>query len=51
MRRGFQMMVGERCRDHLVATYLAKVNAMRRQFLRLAANDQNQSKNRALNGE
>jgi len=41
MRRGFQMMAGERCGDHLVATYVAKVNAMKRQFVRLAANDQN----------
>jgi hypothetical protein len=32
-------MPGERCGDHLVATYLAKVNAMKRQFLRLGAND------------
>lgn len=51
MRRGFQVMAGERCGDHLIATYLAKVNAMKRQFPRLAANDQNYSKNRALNGE
>jgi hypothetical protein len=36
-RRNFQLMAGERCGDHLVAAYLAKVNAMRRQFLRLAA--------------
>jgi hypothetical protein len=36
-RRGFQMMAGERCGDHLVAAYLAKVNAMKRQFLRLSA--------------
>ena len=35
VRRGFQVMVGERCGDHLVTTYLAKVNAMKRQFLRL----------------
>lgn len=41
MRRGFQMMAGERCSDHRVAAYLANVNAMKRQFLRLAANDQN----------
>jgi hypothetical protein len=40
-RRGFQPMAGERCGDHLVATYLAKVNAMRRLFLRLAGNGQN----------
>jgi hypothetical protein len=35
-RRGFQQMPGERCGDHDVATYLARVNAMKRQFLRLA---------------
>ena len=39
MRRGFQIVASERCGDHLVAAYLAKVNAMKRQFLRLAAND------------
>jgi transglycosylase-like protein with SLT domain len=39
--RGFQMMAGERCGDHLVAAYLAKVNAMKRQFLRLAADSRN----------
>jgi hypothetical protein len=32
-RRGFQVMAGERCGDHSVAAYLAKVNAMKRQFL------------------
>ncbi len=36
-RRGFLPLAGERCGDHLVATYLDKVNAMKRQFLRLAA--------------
>jgi hypothetical protein len=36
-RRGFHPLPGERCGDHAVATYLAKVNAMKRQFLRLAA--------------
>jgi hypothetical protein len=36
-RRKFQMIAGERCGDHLVAAYLARVNAMKRQFLRLAA--------------
>ena len=36
-RRGFHLMAGERCGDHDVATYLAQVNAMKRQFLRLAA--------------
>ena len=40
-QRGFQAMAGERCGDHPVAAYLAKVNAMKRQFLRLAANNQN----------
>ena len=40
-RRNFQMMAGERCGDHLVAVYLAKVNAMKRQFLRLAADGRN----------
>src|SRR5438105_11432637 len=33
-RRKFQMIAGERCGDHLVASYIAKVNAMKRQFLR-----------------
>jgi hypothetical protein len=33
VRRGFKVMADERCGDHLVATYLAKVNAMKRQFL------------------
>src|SRR5882757_3783454 len=41
VRRGFQVMAGERCGDHPVATYLAKVNVMKRQFLRLAANGEN----------
>jgi hypothetical protein len=41
VRRGFQLMTGERCGDHLVAAYLAKVKAMKRQFLRLAANGRN----------
>jgi hypothetical protein len=36
-RRNFQMIAGERCGDHLVASYVAKVNAMKRQFVRLAA--------------
>ncbi|MHC2579175.1 hypothetical protein ACVI1J_009463 [Bradyrhizobium diazoefficiens] len=36
-RRKFQMIAGERCGDHLVAGYVARVNAMKRQFLRLAA--------------
>jgi len=32
-------MAGERCGDHLVAAYLSRVNAMKRQFLRLATDD------------
>jgi len=35
-RRHFQMMAGERCGDHLVAAYVARVNALKRQFLSLA---------------
>ncbi|MBR1175868.1 transglycosylase SLT domain-containing protein [Bradyrhizobium sp. KB893862 SZCCT0404] len=38
-RRKFQMIAGERCGDHLVAGYVARVNAMKRQFVRLAAED------------
>ncbi|MHC2376910.1 hypothetical protein ACVIHA_001285 [Bradyrhizobium liaoningense] len=38
-RRKFQMIASERCGDHLVAGYLARVNAMKRQFQRLAANE------------
>ncbi|QIO34268.1 transglycosylase SLT domain-containing protein [Bradyrhizobium sp. 1(2017)] len=38
-RRKFQMISGERCGDHLVAAYIARVNAMKRQFQRLAADD------------
>jgi hypothetical protein len=37
--RGFQMAAGERCGDHLVAAYVAKVNAMKLEFHGLAAND------------
>jgi hypothetical protein len=36
-RRGFRALAGERCGDQSVATYLGKVNAMKRQFVRLAA--------------
>ncbi|MFK4507859.1 transglycosylase SLT domain-containing protein [Bradyrhizobium daqingense] len=38
-RRKFQMISGERCGDHLVAGYIARVNAMKRQFRRLAADE------------
>jgi len=37
-QRGFRLTAGERCGDHEVATYLARVNAMEREFLHLAAN-------------
>jgi hypothetical protein len=36
-RRGFRLIAGERCGDHDVATYLAQVNAMKREFLRIGA--------------
>jgi hypothetical protein len=36
-RRGFRVMPGERCGDHEVAAYLAQLNAIKRQFLNLAA--------------
>jgi hypothetical protein len=38
-RRKFQMVADERCGDHIVASYVARVNAMKRQFARLAADD------------
>lgn len=38
-RRKFQMRAGERCGDHSVASYVSRVNAMKRQFQRLAADD------------
>jgi hypothetical protein len=40
-RRHFRMLPGERCGDHLVAGYVARVNAMKRQFVRLATDDGN----------
>jgi hypothetical protein len=40
-RRHFQMLADERCGDHLVAAYVARVNAMKRQFLHLAADSKN----------
>lgn len=36
-RRGFRLVPGERCGDHDVAAYLARVNALKREFLRFAA--------------
>jgi hypothetical protein len=41
VHRSFRMRAGERCGDQLVAAYVARVNAMKRQFLRLAADDGN----------
>ncbi len=36
-RRGFRLTPGQRCGDHDVAGYLEQVNAMKREFARLAA--------------
>ena len=36
-RRGFQLTPGQRCGDHPAGRYLAQVNALKRQFARLAA--------------
>jgi len=36
-RRGFSLTAGQRCGDHAAAAYLTRVNAMKSQFLRLAA--------------
>jgi hypothetical protein len=38
-RRGFRLTPGQRCGDHEVAGYLARVNGMQRQFARLAAGE------------
>jgi hypothetical protein len=40
-RRNFRMIAGERCGDHLVSVYLSRVNAMKREFVRLAADSRN----------
>ncbi|BBO05990.1 transglycosylase SLT domain-containing protein [Bradyrhizobium ottawaense] len=40
-RRKFVMIAGTRCGDHLVAGYVSRVNAMKRQFVRLAADHDN----------
>jgi hypothetical protein len=40
-RRKFLMNADERCGDHLVASYVARVDAMKRQFQRLAADGGN----------
>ena len=36
-RRGFRLVSGERCGDHDVSAYLDQINAMKREFLRFAA--------------
>src|SRR5262249_11881602 len=36
-RRGFHLLLSERCGDHDVAAYLAQIMAMKLKFLRLAA--------------
>jgi hypothetical protein len=38
-RGGFRLRRGQRCGDHAVRRYLAEVNALKRQFARLAASD------------
>jgi hypothetical protein len=38
-RRGFRLTAGQRCGNHNVNEYLVRVNAMKRQFARLAAAD------------
>jgi hypothetical protein len=38
-RNGFQLPEGQRCGDHSAAQYVASVNAMMRQFRRLAASE------------
>jgi hypothetical protein len=38
-QRGFRLTPGQRCGDHDVGRYLAQVNALKRQFVRLAATD------------
>ena len=38
-RRGFRPTPGQRCGDHDVRTYVARVDAMRQVFARLAAQD------------
>src|ERR1700742_4868683 len=40
-RRKFHMNADERCGDHSVAAYVARVNALKRQFQKLAADDGN----------
>ena len=37
--RGFRLTPGQRCGDHLASGYVARVNAMKAVFARLAARD------------
>jgi hypothetical protein len=37
VRRGFHPIAGERCGDQQVTTYLAQINAMAREFVRIEA--------------
>jgi hypothetical protein len=39
VRRGFRLAGGQRCGDHEVREYVARVNAMKRVFARLARED------------
>jgi hypothetical protein len=39
VRRGFRFSAGQRCGDHDARRYLARVNALKGQFARLAAAD------------
>ena len=37
-QRGYRLLAGERCGEHVVTTYLVRVKAMEREFRRLSAN-------------
>jgi len=37
-QHGYRLLAGERCGEHVVITYLARVKAMEREFRRLSAN-------------
>lgn len=38
-RRGFRLAAGQRCGDHDTGSYLARLNAMKRQFARMAVDE------------
>jgi hypothetical protein len=40
-RGGFRFRAGQRCGDHDVHRYIAQVNALKREFARLAASSDN----------